>query len=97
MLSVITVSMDNKVSVYKLSKTIFPYPTKSDLIKRIMGSYVVGTLGDIKNEIKFFLKNNVLQIATAIVWIALVVLFFWYKSSSGLSFEDMALQIYNFL
>jgi uncharacterized membrane protein YdjX (TVP38/TMEM64 family) len=25
------------------------------------------------------------------------VLFFWYKSSSGLSFEDMALQIYNFL
>ncbi len=97
MLGVIVSAMDNKTSAYKLSKTIFPYPTKSDLIKRVMSSYVTSTLWNIKNELKFFLKTNILQIATGLVWISLVVSFFWYKNTSGLSFEDMALEIYNFL
>jgi len=97
MIWVIVGAMDNKISAYKLSKTIFPYPTKSDLIKRVMTSYVTSTLWNIKNEIKFFLKNNVLQIATAITWVTLIIAFFYYKKSTGLSFEDMALWIYNFL
>jgi len=97
MIGVIVSAMDNKTSAYKLSKTIFPYPTKSDLIKRVMSSYVTDTLWNIKNELKFFLKTNILQIATAIIWLSLVILFFWYKNTSGLSLENMALEIYNFL
>lgn len=97
MLSVITSAMDNKTSAYKLSKTIFPYPTKSDLIKRVMGSYVVDTLWNFKNEVCFFMRTNLLQILTAIVWVLLITSFFWYKSSYELSFEDLALGIYNFL
>ena len=62
-----------------------------------MGSYVVDTLWNTKNELKFFIRTNLLQILTAIVWILLIVSFFWYKTTYGLSFEDMALQIYNFL
>gem|GEM_PF-1438346 len=46
---------------------------------------------------KFFLKNNILQIGTGIVWLSIIILFFSYKSSTGLSFEDMALTLYNFL
>jgi len=97
MLGIITSAMDNKISAYKLAATMQAYPTKSDLIKRVLDSYVVGTLWNIKNEIKFFFQTNILQIATAIIWITLIILFFWYKNTSGLSFEDMALQIYNFL
>lgn len=97
MLGLITTAMDNKMSAYKLSKTIQAYPTKSDMIKRVFDSYVIGTIGNIKNELKFFFKNNALQFATAIIWITLIVSFFWYKNTFNLSFEDMALQIYSFL
>lgn len=97
LLSMITVAMDNKISAYKLSKTVQAYPTKSELIKKVLDSYVIGTLGNIKNEIKFFLKTNILQIATALIWISLIIWFFWYKNSYDLSFEQMSLNIYNFL
>ncbi len=97
MLPMLTTAMDNNISAYKLASTIQPYPTKSDMIKRVLDSYVVWTLGNIKNELKFFLKNNALQIATAVIWLAIIISFFSYKSSAGLSFEQMALTLYNFL
>lgn len=97
LLWIVTSAIDNKISAYKLSKTIQAYPTKSELIKKVLDSYVIGTLGNIKSEIKFFLKSNILQIVTALIWISLIVLFFWYKRSYDLSFEQIALDIYNFL
>ncbi|MDC0506040.1 FAD-dependent oxidoreductase [Candidatus Gracilibacteria bacterium] len=97
MLPILTAAIDNNISAYRLASTIQPYPTKSDMIKRVLDTYVVGTLGNIKNELKFFLKNNALQIATALIWLAIIAAFFSYKSAAGLSFEQMALTLYNFL
>jgi hypothetical protein len=45
--------MDNKISAYKIAKTIQAYPTKSDLIKRVADSFVVETLSNIKREISY--------------------------------------------
>jgi len=97
MLSNLTSAMDNKVSAYKLSKTIFPYPTKSEIIKRVTTSYVTSTLWNLKNEIQFFLKSNILQICTAIIWISVIVLFIWYKNTYWLTVEQMAINFYNFI
>jgi hypothetical protein len=33
--------MENKISAYKLSKLIFAYPTKSEIIKKVADSFVV--------------------------------------------------------
>jgi len=97
MLPILVSAMDNKISAYKLAKTVYPYPTKSDLIKRVCDSFVVGTLSNIKNELKFFLKDNAMQIATLLIWITIIISFFWYKNTHNLSFEDMALMLYNFI
>lgn len=97
MIGVITSAMDHKVSAYKLAKTIQAYPTKSDLIKRVCDQFVVGTLGNLRGEIKYFFKDNILQIATGIIWISIVSFFLWYKTSNNLSVEDIALQFYNFV
>ena len=97
MIAVITSAMDNKISAYKLAKTIQAYPTKSDLIKRVCDQFVVGTLGNLKGEIKYFFKDNILQIGTALIWISIISFFLYYKSSNDLSVEDMALMFYNFI
>lgn len=97
MISQITIAMDNKISAFKLSKTIQAYPTKSDLIKRVCDRFVVKTLWNIKGELKYFLKDNILQIITAIIWIGIITFFLWFKSSNNLSLEDMALTFYNFV
>jgi len=48
MLPILTSAMQNKLSAYKLSKQIYSYPTKSELIKRIADQFVVQTLTNIK-------------------------------------------------
>jgi len=93
----ITHAMDHKLSAYKLAKSIQAYPTKSDLIKRVCDSFVVGTLSNIKGELIYYFKSNILQIATAIIWITVIITFTWYKKTTGLSFEQMALVFYNFI
>jgi len=93
----ITYAMDNKLRAYKLAKSIQAYPTKSDLIKRVADSFVVETLSHAKREWKYFLKSNILQIATACIWISVVTSFIWYKRESWLSLEEMALNFYNFI
>jgi hypothetical protein len=97
MLSTFTLAMDQNISAYKLAKTIQAYPTKSDLIKRVCDQFVVGTISNLRKEIVFFLKDNILQIGTAILWAVIMIAFLSYKSTYGLSFEDMALSLYNFL
>ena len=97
MLGMITNAMDNKISAYKLASTIQAYPTKSDLIKRVCDQFVVGTVSNIKWEMKYFFKDNILQIGTAIIWISIMSFFLWYKSFTGLTLEEMALRLYNFI
>lgn len=96
-LPVLTSSMENKISAYKLSKLIFAYPTKAEIIKKVADQFVVWTISNIKNEIKYYLKNNILQIITWIIWIILIYSFFTYKSIYDLSIEQIALNIYNFI
>ena len=97
MLGQITQAMDHKLSAYKLASTVQAYPTKSDLIKRVCDQFVVWTVSNIKWELKYFFHSNILQIATAIIWLSIIGFFLWYKSSTGLSFEQMALKLYNFI
>lgn len=97
MLPILTSAMDNKISAYKLASTIQPYPTKSDLIKRLCDQFVVGTLSNIKWEIRFFFQSYILQITTALIWAMIFSFFLWYKSFYNLSLEDIALNFYNFI
>jgi len=97
MLGIFTSAMDNNLSAYKLAKTIQPYPTKADIIKRVCDQFVVGTISNIKKEVSFFIRDNILQIGTALLWLGIMVAFLSYKSVHDLSFEDMALSLYNFL
>jgi len=56
--------MEHNISAYKLSKTIFAYPTKAELIKKVCDSFVVHTLGNLKQEVKYYIKDNILQAVT---------------------------------
>ena len=55
LLPVITSAMENNISAYKLSKQIFAYPTKSELIKKVCDKFVVKTLTNLKTEFKNYI------------------------------------------
>ena len=97
MLPVLTSAMENNISAYKLASQIFSYPTKSELIKRVADQFVIGTLSNIKWEIKYFFKSNILQIITWIIWLSIIFTYFYFKNLYNLSNLDIAKQIYNFV
>jgi len=97
MLPILTNAMQNNISAYKLSKIIFSYPTKSELIKRVADSFVVWTLSNIKWEILYFLKSNLLQIITWIIWIFIAFFYFYFKNLYNLTNLEIAKTIYSFV
>ena len=97
MLPILTSAIQNKISAYKLSKQIFAYPTRSEIIKRAADSFVIQTLTSIKSEIQHWLKGNILQITTAILWIAMLIGFVYYQQKSQLSVDKMAIQFAQFI
>ena len=97
MLPILTQAMQNNISAYKLSKLIYSYPTKAELIKKIADSFVVATLSNIKLEIKYLLKDNSLQIITAIIWLSIIYTYFYYKTLYNLTNIDIAKFIFNFM
>ena len=97
MLPILVSAMQNNISAYKLSNLVYSYPTKAELIKRVADQFVVWTISNIKWEIKYFLKDNILQIVTGILWLSMIAWFFYTKSKLGLSNLEVAKEIYNFV
>ena len=97
LLPVFVTAIDNWTSAYVLSKSVYAYPTKAELIKKVCDQFVVHTLSNIKWEIKYFFTKNKLQFLTAIIWITLIVVFFLYKNTNQLTVEEIAFAWYNFI
>jgi len=97
MLPVLTSAMQNNTSAYKLAKIVYAYPTKAEIIKKICDQFVISTLWNIRNEIKYYFKDNILQIITAWIWITIIYSYFYYKSVNNLTNLDLAQWIYNFV
>ena len=97
MLPILVSAMQNNISAYKLSALVYSYPTKAELIKRVADQFVVWTLSNIKWEVKYFLKDNILQIVTGILWLSMLAWFFYAKSKFWLTNLWVAKEIYGFV
>jgi uncharacterized membrane protein YdjX (TVP38/TMEM64 family) len=96
MLPVLISAMQNNISAYKLSKIIFPYPTKSEIIKKVCDKFVISTISNIKNEFLYLLKSYILQICTAIIWWSLFFSYIHYKNKYNMTNIDIAKDLYTF-
>ncbi len=97
MLPVLTLAMNDNISGYKLSSQIFAYPTKSELIKKVADQFTVWTLSNIRWELKYFFKDNLLQIVTALVWISFITIYLCLKSYYGLTNLELAKKMFQFV
>ncbi|MDP2090448.1 MAG: FAD-dependent oxidoreductase [Candidatus Gracilibacteria bacterium] len=96
MLPVLTSAMQNNISAYKLSKIIFTYPTKAELIKKVADNFVITTISNIKGEIRYLLKLHILQIITAIIWGGIIISYLYFKDKFSLTNTDIAKELYIF-
>lgn len=95
--SVLASYMDNKISAFKASEQIFPYPTKGEIIKKIASEFTIYYLKNFKGIIFDLFKKNFVRLTSILIWIFLIIFFYYYKVKNGLSIEEIAINIMNYL
>ncbi len=56
MISLLTLAISQRISIYKIYNMVFPYPTLSEAIKKAADTYVRETLPNLKRELPTYLR-----------------------------------------
>ncbi len=97
LLSVFTLSMQYKISMYKLNTMIVPYPVLGRLYKKLSDTYIGLTVDHLKSDLKYAIKKQAPKIIAVIFWLAIIVSFSYYKTMNNLTSLDLAKQIFEFV
>jgi uncharacterized membrane protein YdjX (TVP38/TMEM64 family)/NAD(P)-dependent dehydrogenase (short-subunit alcohol dehydrogenase family) len=97
LLAVFTLAIDNNLSLWKLQKTIYAYPTYSLIIKKAADQFIGRQLGDLKRDLLNLFKRHALKLFAAVVWIVAIITIVQYQNHQGLSPTETSIQIFNFI
>lgn len=91
-----TLAIDEKISLWRLQKLIYAYPTYSLIIKKAGDQFVGRQLTDLKSDLSNLLKRHTPQLIAGFFWIVLIYLFQSYRITNELSYQDVLFQLLNF-
>ncbi len=97
LLNTFTVAIQNKLSLYKLNKVIYPYPVLGRLIKKVSDAYLADTAKNAKEDIKHVIKKHFPKVTALIFWGALLYYFNEYKEVNNVTSLDLTKQLYSYL
>tara|TARA_B100000508_G_scaffold31981_1_gene24592 strand:+ start:31473 stop:33551 length:2079 start_codon:yes stop_codon:yes gene_type:complete len=96
LIGVLTLAIDEKISLWKLQKLIFAYPTYSLVIKKAGDQFVGRQLTSLKSDIVALLKRSAPKVIAAVFWGALIFGFQHYRVSNDLSYQAVLFSLLNF-
>lgn len=96
-LAIFSLAIDHKISLWKIQKHIFAYPTYSLIAKKAGDQFVGRQFGDLKTDLKRLVKRSTPKITAAVFWLSLFVAFQWYRVGNDLSYQDVLFQLLDFL
>ncbi len=83
MINLLTLAINEGISLYRLKNTIIPYPTRSDAIKRLSDRMVIMTLQNIKSELLWYTKKRIPLLIGITLWATIISAFLIWKKSTG--------------
>ncbi len=96
-LSVFTLAIDRKISLWKLRSLIYAYPTYSLVIKKAGDYFFAQQIGSLKQDLKALAKKHAPKLIGLTFWIVLIYWFQSYRIENGLSYTDLLLQTVDLL
>lgn len=83
MISLLSFAIQQKKTLRHISSLVFPYPSRSDLIKRVADIGYIDTLKHLKSDIKWYIKKRLPLIIAASIWLSVLLSFIAFKNISG--------------
>lgn len=95
-ISLFTLAIDKKVSLWSLRRLIFAYPTYSLIVQKAGDFFLTEQLRNLKKDSWYLIKKHMPKIIAIIFWLSLIYSFHHYKAANDLSYSDMLLSLYEF-
>lgn len=89
-----TLAMDNNLSLWKLRRTIYAYPTYALLIKKVGDVFLARQISTGRTDLWRVIKSLAPKVLTAVIWITGVFLLYRYLQSHDLTIPELALQLF---
>ncbi len=97
LINIFTLAIDQNLSLWKLQKTVFAYPTYSLIIKKAADQFVGRQVGDLKTDLIKSAKRQAPKIIAVVIWIAALVALNQYQTSQGLTTTETAIWMFDFI
>ncbi len=96
-LNVFTLAIDQNISLLKLQKTIFAYPTYSLIVKKAADQFVGRQISDLKVDLKKALKRQSPKIIAAAIWVGTLFALNQYQITTGLTNTETSVRLFEFI
>lgn len=97
LVALFTLAIDNNLSLWKLRKTIYAYPTYALIIKKAGDSFFGTQIGTLKNDIARILKRIVPKIMLAGLWFFGIYTLVRFQQQNNLTVTDTAFLVFDFI
>lgn len=95
-LSIFTLAIDRKISLWKLRSLIYAYPTYSLVVKKAGDQFFSRQLDDLKTDVMRALKRHTPKLIALVFWVSLIYTFQNYRIENDLSYFDVLLSLVDF-
>jgi len=97
LISICTIAIDRGISLWKLRRTIFAYPTYALIIKKAGDHFLATQLGTIKADLKRTAMSLLPKIILLSAWLGGLYLLYDYQQTFGLTITELALKLFDFI
>lgn len=91
-INIFTLSIDQKISLWKLRKLIFAYPTYSLIVRKAADQFVGRQLASLKSDVWMTTKRHLPKFLIIIFWAIILFSFQYYRITHDLTYRDVLLQ-----
>ncbi len=95
-ISLFTLAIDEKISLWKLQKLIYAYPTYSLIVKKAGDQFVAAQLNSLKRDLLSLLKRQLPKLIAGFFWLMLIIGFQYYRISNDMSYRDVLFSLITF-
>lgn len=95
-ISLFTLSIDRKVSMWQLRSLIYAYPTYSLIVKKAGDQFFARQLSDLKTDLFRTIKRQTPKVIALIFWVSLIYSFQYYRITNDLSYSAVLLSLVDF-
>ena len=95
-ISIFTLAIDQRISLWKLRSLIYAYPTYSLLVKKAGDQFFARQIKDLKQDLIQTLKRHGPKVLALFFWLLLIYFFQNYRLENNLSYSDVLLDLVDF-